>query len=70
MVPRVEEPPGVELTDQETALLELFETVAVKVSEAPARMLAVVGETETEMELPEGFGLELVVEDELLQELR
>jgi hypothetical protein len=71
MVPRVEEPPGVELTDQETAVLVAFETEAEKVSEAPARMLAVVGETETEMEFPEeGGGFELVAEGELLQALR
>ena len=47
MVPRVEEPPAVPLTSQVTEVLELPETVAVKGVELPARMLAVVGETET-----------------------
>jgi hypothetical protein len=65
MVPSVEEPPEVALTDQDTAVLEEFETVAEKVREAPARMLAVVGETETETDWEEGGGgFELVVEEE------
>jgi hypothetical protein len=50
MVPRVELPPGVELTDQETLVFEEPETVAEKVKEEPSRMLAVAGETLTEME--------------------
>lgn len=70
MVPRAEEPPGVELTDQETFLLEAFETVAENAREAPARTLAEVGAMEMETELLEGgIGFE-VVEEELLQELR
>lgn len=70
MVPRVEEPPRVELTDHETTVLEVFETVAEKVSEAPPRMLAVVGETETEIDWEEGGEEFELVEEELLQALR
>ena len=71
MVPKLEELLAVELTDQETAVLEVFETVAEKASEAPARMLAVGGKTETETDCgddgDEGFEL---VGEELPQELR
>ena len=55
MVPSAKEPPGVELTDQETAVLDVPVTVAENVRFAPARMLAVAGVTETEMDC----GLEL-----------
>ena len=48
MVPSVEEPPGVSLTDQVTEVLVAPVTVAVNVRKAPARMLAVVGATEPE----------------------
>jgi len=47
MVPRVELPPEVELTDQVTAVFEEPETVAVKGSVLLMRMSAVVGEMET-----------------------
>jgi len=50
MVPRVELPPEVELTDQVTAELEELltpATVAVKGRVLPTRMLALVGEMET-----------------------
>src|SRR6185369_13904169 len=50
MVPRAAEPPGAPLTDQLTEVLELPETVAVNWRVLPARMLAVVGETLTEVE--------------------
>lgn len=46
MVPRVEEPLAVPLTNHETEVLEEPVTVAEKVKESPARMLAVVGATE------------------------
>jgi len=49
-VPRVAEPPAVPFTAQVTAVLELPETVAVNWNESPARMLALVGKTATEME--------------------
>lgn len=60
MVPTADEPPVVELTDQETAVLEVPVTVAEKARLAPARMLAVAGETETVMDWGAGvatFGL-------------
>lgn len=47
MVPSAEEPPGVLLTDQVTAVLEVPETVAEKEAELPTRILAVEGETAT-----------------------
>jgi hypothetical protein len=47
MVPSAEEPPGVLLTDQATAVLEVPETVAEKEAELPTRILAVEGETAT-----------------------
>ena len=50
MVPRAAEPPGAPLTDQLTEVLELPETVAVNWKVLPERMLAVVGETLTEVE--------------------
>jgi len=50
MVPRAAEPPRAPLTDQWTEVLELPETVAVNWRVLPARMLAVVGETLTEVE--------------------
>ena len=50
MVPRVELPPGVVLTDQATAVFVEPVTVAEKERVAPARMLAVEGETDTETE--------------------
>jgi hypothetical protein len=63
-VPTAAEPPAVRFTAQVTAVLELPDTVAVNANESPARMFAVVGDTETEtdtgvegvLELP---GLEL-----------
>jgi len=67
MAPRVELPPGVELTDQETAVSEVPETVAVKVREEPARMLAVAGETVTEM-VGLGFGVGVMVLEPELHE--
>jgi hypothetical protein len=70
MVPRAEEPPGVELTDQETVVFVELETLAEKVRVAPARMLADVGETEIEKELPEGGGGFEVLVEALLQALR
>lgn len=48
MVPREAEPAEMSLTDQVTEVLEFPVTVALKVSEAPARMLAVGGATVTE----------------------
>ena len=65
MVPRVEEPPAVPLTSQVTEVLELPETVAVKGVELPARMLAVVGETETAMVAGESPLLPPLFEEEL-----
>ena len=58
MVPTVEEPPAVPLTAQVTDVLELPVTVAVNRKVLPARMLALVGETETVVEagLDGGFG--------------
>jgi hypothetical protein len=50
MVPSEEEPPGVSLTDQVTAVLVVPETVAEKVAELPTRTLAVEGETARVME--------------------
>lgn len=47
MVPRVEEPPGVVLTDQATEMLVEPVTAAEKEYVEPARMLAEVGETVT-----------------------
>jgi len=47
MVPRAVEPLAVPLTNQETAVLVEPVTVAEKVKESPARILAVVGATET-----------------------
>jgi|HubBroStandDraft_2_1064218.scaffolds.fasta_scaffold145981_2 hypothetical protein len=49
MVPRVEEPLGVLLTDQETEEFEVPVTLAEKVKAEPARMLAVEGVTVTAM---------------------
>jgi hypothetical protein len=60
MEPSAEEPPGVLLTDQVTAVLLVPETVAEKDTESPARTLAVEGETATEIE--GGGGWVLVVE--------
>ncbi|HEY1468439.1 MAG TPA: hypothetical protein VGF61_05305 [Candidatus Acidoferrum sp.] len=67
MVPSAEEPPGVELTDQLTAVLLVPETVAEKDAEPPARTLAVEGETATEME---GGGVLPVGEAEPPQDAR
>ena len=50
IVPSEEEPPGVSLTDQVTAVLVVPETVAENEAELPTRTLAVEGETATEME--------------------
>jgi len=47
MVPRVAEPLAVSLTNQETVVLLEPVTVEEKVKESPARILAVVGATET-----------------------
>lgn len=64
MVPRVAEPLAVSLTNQETAVLLEPVTVDEKVKESPARMLAVVGATETATVLAAGgsgagdFGVE------------
>ena len=55
MVPMVAEPPGVELTDQDTDMLEEPVTVAVNKYVEPARMLAEAGETVTATD-PEGEG--------------
>ena len=55
MMPRVEEPLGVVLTDQETEEFEVPVTLAEKVREEPARMLAVEGVTVTAM-VGEGVG--------------
>ena len=49
IVPRVAEPPEVSLTNQETAVFCVPETVAEKVAEAPVRTLVVNGETVTEI---------------------
>jgi hypothetical protein len=51
IVPIALEPPAVRFTAQVTAVLELPETVAMKVNESPARMLALVGLTVTEVEV-------------------
>ncbi len=48
IVPSAEEPPTVSLTDQVTEVLALPVTAAAKVSEAPARIFAELGVTETE----------------------
>ena len=48
MVPRVELPPGVELTDQVTEVLVVPATEAENVRLEPTRMLAEDGETVTE----------------------
>jgi hypothetical protein len=66
MVPRAEEPPLVPLTAQMTAEFEVPETVAVNWKEAPAGMLAEVGETDTEMEAG-GVGAGVVGVGELLE---
>src|SRR5882724_7244872 len=50
MVPSAAEPPAVPFTAQVTEVLELPETAAVNWKVLPARMLAVVGETATEVE--------------------
>ena len=57
MVPMVSEPPGVELTDQDTDVFKEPVTVAVNKYVEPARMLAEAGKTETATD-PEGGGLE------------
>jgi hypothetical protein len=56
IVPRAEEPLGVLLTDQETEEFEVPVTLAEKVTEEPARMLAVEGDTTTAM-VGVGFGV-------------
>jgi len=67
-VPRAGEPPGVELTDQETVVLAEWETRAEKVREAPARMLADGGVTEMATEVLEGGGgFDVVLVEALLQ---
>jgi hypothetical protein len=55
-VPNVEEPPVVEFTDQVTAVFEVPVTEALNVKREPARMFAVAGETETEIEAGDGGG--------------
>src|SRR5580704_2791476 len=55
MMPRVEEPLGVVLTDQDTEEFEVPVTLAEKVREEPARMLALEGVTVTAM-VGEGVG--------------
>lgn len=50
IVPIAAEPPAVPFTAQVTAVLELPDTVAVNEKESPARMLAVVGVTLTEVD--------------------
>jgi hypothetical protein len=62
MVPSMEEPPAVSLTDQVTAVLEVPETVAENDAELPTRTLAVEGETATVMEAG-GGGCVLFVEE-------
>ena len=64
MVPSAGVPPGVLLTDQVTAVLLVPETVAEKAAELPTRILAVEGETATEMEAVGGGGVLLVEEAE------
>ena len=49
-MPSAEEPPGVSLTDQVTAVLVVPETVAENEAELPTRTLAVEGETAMVME--------------------
>ena len=56
MVPMAAEPPGVELTDQETALFEEPVTEAENRKAEPARTLAAEGETETVTAPPGGGG--------------
>jgi hypothetical protein len=56
MLPRAAEPPTVSLTDQVTEVLALPVTAAAKVSEAPARIFAVAGVTETETAAGGGGG--------------
>ena len=51
IVPIALEPPAVPFTAQVMAVLELPETVAVKVNESPARMFALVGLTVTVVEV-------------------
>ena len=66
MVPRAAEPPAVPLTDQFIEVLVLPETAAVNWKLLPARMLAAVGETLTEVEAGVagllGLPLELLLE--------
>ena len=55
-VPNVEEPPVMEFTDQVTAVFEVPVTEALNVKLEPARMFAVAGETETEIEAGDAGG--------------
>ena len=65
MVPRVEEPPAVLLTDQVTAGLLVPETVAEKEAELPARTFALEGETATEIAGVAGGGCLGIVEEDV-----
>src|SRR5882724_10296834 len=57
IVPVAVEPPAVPFTNQFTLLFRVPDTAALKVSESPARMLAVGGVTLTETPAGCGFGL-------------
>ena len=72
MVPTVAFPPETELTDQVTVLFEEPETATENLVDAPARMLAVWGETVTETEDEEGgfWGAGLCRVEVLLQATR